>query len=375
MKDRNAERSTLLVAFGRQRSLAAAGLLIALAGVFAAGCGKRTPPLPPKERVVQRAEISGFQRGNEVILSWQMPARNESPSSVLNISRIDVYRLAEPLTAPQSIGEEDFASRAIIVAALKVEDSDFGLKQFTYRDALQFAGQPVRLRYAVRYVNANGQKAAFSNFFLLEPASKVAKAPGNLRTELSQPDIRVVWDAPAANIDETTPPNIIGYNVYRSESRETTAMLLNQRPIADTDFRDTTFEFEKRYFYFVRTVSLGTGGESVESSESSIVEINPKDTFPPSAPRSITIAASPTSISIFFPANPENDIIGYTIYRSEDPNLPLDRWTRISPVLLDRTTFEDTRVESGKTYYYYVTATDRFKNVSQPSEPVSERVP
>ena len=69
-----------------------------------------------------------------------MPVRNESPSSVLNINRIDVYRLAEPLTAPQSIGEEDFASRAIIVAALKVEDSDFGLKQFTYRDALQFAG-------------------------------------------------------------------------------------------------------------------------------------------------------------------------------------------------------------------------------------------
>ncbi|MBK9165640.1 MAG: fibronectin type III domain-containing protein [Acidobacteria bacterium] len=373
MKARNAERSICLRR--ERRGLVAVVTLLAAVAVFSAACGKRTPPLPPKERVTQRAEINGFQRGNEVILSWQMPARNESPSSVLNISRIDVYRLAEPLTAPQSISEDDFASRAIIVAALKIEDGDFGLKQFTYRDSLQFAGQPVRLRYAVRYVNASGQKAAFSNFFLLEPASKVAKAPTVLQTELSQEDVRLTWEAPAANIDETTPPNIIGYNVYRSESREAAAKLLNQRPIADPDFRDTTFEFEKSYFYFVRTVSLGTGGESVESSASSIIEISPKDTFPPSAPRSITIAASPASISIFFPANPENDVVGYTIYRSEDSNAPLDRWTRVSPELLERTTFEDTRVESSKTYYYYITATDRFKNISQRSEVVSERVP
>ena len=42
-------------------------------------CGKRKPPLPPKERVLQNVEITGFQRGNQVILSWKMPARNAPP--------------------------------------------------------------------------------------------------------------------------------------------------------------------------------------------------------------------------------------------------------------------------------------------------------
>ena len=37
-------------------------------------------------------------------------------------------------------------------------------------------------------------------------------------------------------------------------------------------------------------------------------------------------------------------------------------------------TFQDTDVESGKTYYYYLTATDKFNNVSDPSEIVSETI-
>ena len=38
-------------------------------------------------------------------------------------------------------------------------------------------------------------------------------------------------------------------------------------------------------------------------------------------------------------------------------------------------TFQDTRVESGKTYYYYLTAVDKAGNVSGTSEVVSETVP
>ena len=44
--------------------------LIAVVSLIGLSCGKRKPPLPPKERVSQRVEISGFQRGNQVILSF-----------------------------------------------------------------------------------------------------------------------------------------------------------------------------------------------------------------------------------------------------------------------------------------------------------------
>jgi fibronectin type 3 domain-containing protein len=43
--------------------------------------------------------------------------------------------------------------------------------------------------------------------------------------------------------------------------------------------------------------------------------------------------------------------------------------------LLTRNTYQDTRVETGKTYYYFITATDKFGNTSPPSEIVSETAP
>jgi hypothetical protein len=349
--------------------------LLALFSLTALSCGKRRPPLPPQERVIQRAEISGFQRGNEVILSWRMPARNAPPGDVLFIDRIDIYRLADPVTAPIGVSEEEFAARSVLIGSIKVEESDFSMRTMNYRDSLQFAGQPVRLRYAIRFVNQAGQKASFSNFLLIEPAARVALAPTSLSTEVSQDAVTLRWQAPAENVDGSTPPNILGYNIYRSPSADVPGTLLNRTPVIDTFYADRNFEFDAQYFYFVRTVSLGTGGEPVESSESNIASIRPVDTFQPSAPAMITIAASPTTISIFFPANPESDVVGYRIYRSSDPEKPLDEWELLTAELLKATTFQDTRVQTGETYFYYITAVDRFGNVSPPSEVVQERVP
>ncbi len=349
--------------------------LLAVALLMSLSCGKRKPPLPPKERVVQRVDITGFQRGNQVILSWKMPAANAATSSSQNINRADVYRLAEPLTSPQSLSEEEFASRSTLVAALTIRESDFGSKTLNYTDTLQFAGQAARLRYAIRFVNASGQKAAFSNFFLLEPAARIAGTPTSLSASVSQESVKLDWDAPIANVDGSTPVSLLGYNVYRSGSDKTPGKLRNKTPVTDTNFDDEFFEFDKPLLYFVRAVSVGTGGEPVESSESNILEILPKDTFAPGAPAAITLAATPTTISIFFATNPEKDVTAYRIYRSEDASLDKAKWMLLTSEPLTTNTFQDARVESGKTYFYYLTATDKAGNISAPSEVVSETVP
>jgi len=349
--------------------------LLALVVLIGFGCGKRGVPLPPEERVPQRAEITAYQRGNQVIISWRMPARNAPSGNVQHIAGVDIFRLAEPLTAPLTMSEDEFASRSTLIASVPISNADFGLKTFSFRDTLQFAGQPVRLRYAVRYVNGSGQRAAFSNFYLLDPTGRVANPPTSLSASVGQEAITLNWTAPTQNIDSSTPPNIIGYNIYRSQSAIEPGKLLNQTPVSSTSYADQTFEFTKEYFYCVRAVSIGAGGERVESLESPIVTVRPTDTFPPSAPSSITIAATPTTISLFFPPNPESDIAGYKIYRSTDPNLPKGQWEMLTKDLQTATTYVDTRVESGRTYYYYVTATDKFGNVSSPSEVVNETVP
>lgn len=359
----------------KKASKKAALAFIMLVLLICLNCGKRKPPLPPVERVPQRVEINGFQRGNRIILSWTMPARNASDGSILNIARVDVYRLAETLNTPLTLSEEEFASRSTLIATIPVTAEDFGRRELKYNDTLEFSGQPARLRYAIRFVNASGQKAAFSNFLLVEPAAKVANAPTALKAEITEPAVVLNWNAPQTNVDNSTPVNIIGYNVYRSQSEKETARVLNKTPVNDKYFADKSFEFGKNYIYFVRTVSLGTSGEPVESAESNIIKISPKDVFPPSSPGAITIAAAPNNLSIFFATNPETDVAGYKIYRSTEKGLPFNEWQLLTPELLTTNTFQDTKVEPGVTYYYYLTAVDKNGNVSQPSEVVSETVP
>jgi hypothetical protein len=68
--------------------------------------------------------------------------------------------------------------------------------------------------------------------------------------------------------------------------------------------------------------------------------------------------------------------VGYNLYRSTDPALPKERWTKINRNLLDRTTFQDDNVQPGGVrYYYYVKAVDNAGNTSDPSDVASDTTP
>lgn len=357
-----------------RRLLSVFGLVTVL---LLAGCGKRRPPLPPVESVQQRTEmLSGFQRGNKVILSWPAPGRNAPDSSVQSIRRIDVYRLAESPNAPLPLTEEDFSTRSTVIGSVTYEEIEKAKDNLTYTDSLKLAGEPTRLRYAVRYVNAAGQRAAFSNFLLIEPAARIAQPPKLVDAQVTEDAITLVWQPPQANIDGSTPVNLLGYNVYRAIGSEDFGPTpLNSALVSSPKYADRNFKFGEEHRYLLRSVSLGTEGAQVESINSNVLTVSPHDTFPPSAPGPVTIAAAPGRLSLFFPANPEPDVAGYHVYRSTDPDLPKERWTKLTPTLLTRTTIQDENVEPGTRYYYYLTAVDQAGNVSPLSEIVSEVVP
>jgi fibronectin type 3 domain-containing protein len=214
---------------------------------------------------------------------------------------------------------------------------------------------------------------------VIEPAARVAQAPtlNNTGKEVSENAITISWKPPTANIDGSTPVNLLGYNVYRMEEGqdEISETPLNSSPVAGPEYSDKNFKFGETYRYVVRAVSLGTEGGQVESLNSNSISITTLDTFSPSAPTGISIAPAPGRLGLFFRANPEADIAGYNIYRSTDPNLPKDQWIKLNAELHTKTTFQDDKVESGKQYYYFLTAVDRAGNVSDPSEVVSETVP
>lgn len=343
-------------------------------------CGKRRPPLPPIERVPQRTELlSGAQRGNQVILSWPAPLRNAAEGSVQSIRRVDVYRVAERPNSPLPLTEEEFAARATLIGSVTYDEIKKAGNNLTYIDTLELGGEPARLRYAVRYVNSAGQSAAFSNFFLMEPAAKVAEPPRIIKTgnEYSEEANTITWEAPKTNTDGSTPVNLLGYNMYRTTASQpqTAQSPLNPQPITATQYQDRNFKFGEKYTYVVRSVSLGTEGKPVESLNSNSIEMSPVDTYPPAAPERPSIGATAGKLSIFWVANSEPDLAGYYLYRSTDPNLAKDKWTKLTPNLYTKTTFTDENVESQKTYYYYVVAVDKAGNMSPMSDLVSETVP
>jgi fibronectin type 3 domain-containing protein len=355
-------------------------LLLILAALCSSGCGKRRPPLPPVESVPQRTELlSGVQRGNQIMLVWPAPRRNAPDESVQSIRRIDVFRLAEAFDDPLSLTEEEFSARATLIGSVPFESIRGADDSITYVDELTLR-EPVRLRYAVRYVNASGQRASFSNFLLIEPAPSVSQPP-LLSSEVSitQNAVALRWQAPSGNVDGSTPANLLGYNVYRAARAQNVPAQtpLNSAPLNANGYSDQTFDFGEEYVYVVRAVSLGTGGAPVESLNSNAVAVKPIDTFPPAAPATPTAAASssPLRVSLFFAANTERDVVGYNIFRSEDPSLPKELWTKLNRSLLERNTFQDDNVQRGTKYFYYVTAVDNAGNVSAPSEVTFDTVP
>ncbi|MBC7795462.1 MAG: fibronectin type III domain-containing protein [Pyrinomonadaceae bacterium] len=363
--------------------------------VFGANCGKRRPPQPPKVFTQSKYELTGNQRGNLVVLSLtENTNRNASRAPKQTL----IYRLSESPSAPLFLSEDDFASRAVLIGTINVSESNALTSSNTsgssgsdnrgkliYNDQLSLVNSPTRLRYAIRIVDADGRRTAFSNFFLIEPSRQVARPPASLASTLVTDAVRLTW-LPSAD-DKAS--NFIGYNVYRispaakdakdateiEKSKFVEPVLLTPAPISENSFSDGRFTFGEEYVYFVRSVSSGANGAATESLDSGVAKIIPLDKIAPSAPESITVAAAPNRLSLFFAANTEIDLAGYNVYRTTDDTITLERWQKLNDTLLTATTYQDLNVESGKRYFYYLRATDTAGNISVPSVIVSEVAP
>lgn len=332
-------------------------------------CGKVGDPLPPIPKApLIINELSATQQGTSILLSF--PVAKETRTEKLK--RVDIYRLIEPDTAPQGITAEDYLTRAALIASLSESQLPTQTSVVSYVDPIDFkvANDRTRYRYAVRLVNLEDRPADLSNYASLTPLSTVAEPPLGLKANVTQTEVEITWQPPAANLNGSTPANVSGYNLYRRVGNQLTKV--NQAPLKDTRYVEKQFQFGTTYEYIVRALSLPRAGapasEIIESNESLPLTLVPKDTFPPTAPTSITIASRGGLISLFWPANPEPDVIGYNVYRSEDEMT----WHKITPRPITTITFSDKQVQIGKRYFYQITAVDNAGNESPRSDTHSE---
>jgi hypothetical protein len=265
-----------------------------------------------------------------------------------------------------------------VIYSILADDVPLGSSSVVYNDALNGNSglQNKRYRYAVRMVNTAGQAVDFSNYATIEPLLNLALPPARLKAEQVEKQIEITWDPPAGNMNETSPANVAGYNLYRRQGGS--FYKINSEPLLEPRFTDRSFQFGANYQYMARSLSFKPGSaslsESIESEDSLPLDHMPKDTFPPTPPKPITIASINSMVSVFWPLNAEPDVIGYNIYRTEDENAAPEKWVKLNPELHRTASFRDERAQVGKKYFYQITAVDAYGNESARSETVSETV-
>jgi fibronectin type 3 domain-containing protein len=178
--------------------------------------------------------------------------------------------------------------------------------------------------------------------------------------------IKIEWKTPEENTDLSTPPNVVGYNVYR-ESGDEQFHRINTVLIKETEFTDRDFVYNVTYRYYVRA-SATQSSPYTESENSNVSEILAVDTLVPLAPTGLVAIAGEDFVSLSWDANKESDLSGYRVWRRSDLR---DEFLALTEELIAENVYTDSTVEKDQRYFYAITALDANGNESQRSEAVS----
>lgn len=359
--------------------IASSYLVLSIVSLACSSCGKIGAPVAPGRLAERTSELTAVQRGATIQLSWPAPALVQDESSRYYIDRVDVYRASERRDEEPVLDPDDYEAAAQVVGFMDraaIADQIKTLGHLKFADSVNLTNAKdlanTRLRYAIRYSNKRGQTATFSNSVAIEPAPGISLPPTDLHLSDAQDAITISWSPPASNVNGATPASIVGYNVYRRTAKRALAgEPINSEPLTGTTFTDTKFQYLVDYVYLVRALSQGANG-LIESADSEPVSFTPVDKFPPAAPDPVSLASANGTITLFWPSSSERDVTGYNVYRASAEDVPAADWVKLNDQLLTTVTFRDDRVVIDQTYYYRVTAVDRFNNESQPSRIVHE---
>jgi hypothetical protein len=127
------------------------------------------------------------------------------------------------------------------------------------------------------------------------------------------------------------------------------------------EYLDGSAQFGTKYRYRV----LALSSDTYMSVASDPAPMTPKDEFPPDVPTGVTAGAGVNTIEVAWDRNTEADFKGYNVFRSVDGG-PFEK---VNADLIETPIYSDSKVESGKTYRYEVSAVDLLGNESAHSAP------
>lgn len=366
--------------------------MILLFSSFVGGCASPGEPYERRAPIPQAVnDLTATRSGNDVVLAFALPTETADHRPLNNPLTIEIYRDFEPpslSTAAPVQPAANFALRLTIPASMANRYTDQG--RVRYSDALSaedFSQHPGSVAvYVIRTFVSPKKSSANSNTATVS-FNPAPDAIDDLRADVTPSAIVLTWTPPKPLAGES--PTIAGYRIYRAEAAATATAenpllksplaQVGEAPPDSQSFNDARFNFGASYVYSVRSFAQYPT-QTLESADSNLAILTPRDTFAPAAPQGLVAvlvpaqADVPAHIELSWAISPETDLAGYNVYRSERAGAP---GTRLNTELLLTPAFRDMdmNVQPGRVYFYTVTALDSSGNESPASVAVSGGVP
>ncbi|NIO81063.1 MAG: hypothetical protein GTN53_10675, partial [Candidatus Aminicenantes bacterium] len=158
---------------------------------------------------------------------------------------------------------------------------------------------------------------------------------------------------------DNTEPDLASYNVKRSTT--TGGPYTQIANVTASAYTDNNVTAGTTYYYVVTAVDT----DSYESGNSNEASATPFDN-PPAAPTGLTATAGNGQVDLDWADNTESDLASYNVKRATTTGGP---YTQVANVTVS--SWNDTTVTNGTTYYYVVTAVDTGSNESGNSNEAS----
>ncbi len=180
--------------------------------------------------------------------------------------------------------------------------------------------------------------------------------PTNLKATPDNAQVTLTWEPSSGS-------NVAGYRVYRSTNFTvaTDGTLLNPDLVTGNEYTDLTAANGTTYYYMVTAVDasgrMSLGSNVVSETPGTPVLV---------APTGLVAIPFNGQIMLNWDAGEEPGVAGYHVYRSLTAAVDTGG-TPLNPEPLETTSFIDTGLDNGVTYFYAVTAVDANGNQSAAS--------